>query len=58
MLCARPISSSRALLRVRTREPTLRKRVAAGVLTILWESDRYTLLKRQSGTVPFSKSPT
>ncbi len=40
MMCARPISSSRELLRVRTREPTDRKRLAVGVLTILWAIDR------------------
>ncbi len=40
-MCARPISSSRALLRVRTCEPTHRKRLAAGVLAILWAIDRY-----------------
>ncbi len=40
-MCARPISSSRALLRVCTCEPTHRKRLAAGVLTILWAIDRY-----------------
>ncbi len=44
-MCARPISSSRALLRVRTREPTHRKRLAAGVLTILWAIDRYTSMR-------------
>ncbi len=38
---ARPISSLRALLRVRTREPTHRKRLAAGVLTILLAIDRH-----------------
>ncbi len=39
---ARPISSSRVLLRVFTLEPTNRKRLEAGVLTILWAIDRYT----------------
>ncbi len=39
-MCARPKSSSHAVLRVRTREPTHRKRLAAGVLTILWAIDR------------------
>ncbi len=39
-MCARPISSSRALLRVRTREPTHRKRLAPGVLAILLAIDR------------------
>ncbi len=43
-MCARPISSSCALLRVRTCEPTHRKRLAAGVLTILWAIGRYTLM--------------
>ncbi len=46
-MCARPISSSRALLRVRTCEPTHRKQLAAGVLTILWAIDRYRFLPRQ-----------
>ncbi len=44
-MCARPISSSHALLRVRTCEPTHRKRLAAGVLTILWAIDRYKSFK-------------
>ncbi len=39
-MCARPTSSSRALLRVCTREPTHRKRPAVGMLTILWAIDR------------------
>ncbi len=38
-MCARPISSSRALLRVCTREQTHR------VLTILWAIDRYSSTK-------------
>ncbi len=38
-MCARPTSSSRALLRVCTREPTHRKRLAAGALNFLWEID-------------------
>ncbi len=42
-MCARPISSSRALLRVRTCEPTHRKRLAAGVLAILWAIDLYNV---------------
>ncbi len=36
------ISSSRALLPVRTCEQTHHKRLVAGVLTILWAIDRYT----------------
>ncbi len=44
-MCARPISSSRALLRVRTCEPTHHKRLAAGVLAILWANDRYSINK-------------
>ncbi len=44
MMCARPISSSRALLRVCTREPTQCKRLPAGVLTILWAIDLYKFL--------------
>ncbi len=40
-MCARPISSSRALLRVRTCELTHRKRLAPGVLAILLAIDRY-----------------
>ncbi len=46
-MCARPISSSRALLRVRTCEPTHRKRLAAGVLAILWAIDRYIFMDLQ-----------
>ncbi len=54
MMCARPISSSRALLRVRTCEPTHRKRLAAGVLTILWAIDRYSSM----GWVSFKRKKT
>ncbi len=48
-MCARPKSSSRALLRVCTRESTHHKLLEAGVLTILWVVDRYTSL----AIVPF-----
>ncbi len=47
-MCARPISSSRALLRVRTCEPTHRKRLAAGVLTIMRAIDRYRVTHLRS----------
>ncbi len=53
-MCAHPISSSFALLRVRTREPTHRKQLVAGVLTILWAIDRYNMVLGSGGTrIPF-----
>ncbi len=42
VMCARPISSSRALLWACTRKPIHRKRLVAGVLTIHRAIDRYT----------------
>ncbi len=45
-MCARPKSSSRALLRLCTREPTHHNGLVAGVLPILWTIDRY---KRSQG---------
>ncbi len=44
-MCARPISSSRTLLRVCTREPIHRKRISAGALNFLMEIDRYKLIE-------------
>ncbi len=41
MMYVRPISTSRALLWVCTREPNHRKWLVTGVLTILWAIDRY-----------------
>ncbi len=48
-MCARPISSSRALLRACTREPIHLKRLAAGVLIIQWAIDRYMLKEKTDG---------
>ncbi len=47
-MCVRPISSSRELLPARTCESTHHKRLVAGVLTILWAIDRYSLISNVS----------
>ncbi len=50
-MCARPISSLRALLRVCTRGQTHPKRLAAGVLTILWAIGLYKPLRGSSTSI-------